>query len=332
MIIGTLAVFAAEAAAHARPAALLGLGAAAAWGGGDFSGGMGARYAGSGIKAALRVVMASHSIGLCVMLALAFSLDGMPHWSSALAWAMAAGVTAALALTPFYMALASGEMGPSAAIAGLLSALIPVAFALATEGLPGWLRLAGFAVAAVAIWMIAGRRNEHASRRTMLLAVAAGVGFGIYFIFLKMAGPAGLLWPMACVRLMSTGSSGIIYLMVVAGRKKLNHEGHEEHKERTKIETDHRGHGEKLEYTESASASAARFWRWSVLTACGDTVGNLLFLAATRAGRLDVAAVVASLYPASTILLAGWLLHERPTRRQALGMAAALAAVVLISL
>jgi len=305
-----LAVFAAEAAAHARPAALLGLGAAAAWGGGDFSGGMGARYAGSGIKAALRVVMASHSIGLCVMLALAFSLDGMPHWSSALAWAMAAGVTAALALTPFYMALASGEMGPSAAIAGLLSAVIPVVFALATEGLPGWLRLAGFAIAAAAIWMIAGRRNEHASRRTMLLAVAAGVGFGIYFIFLKMAGPAGLLWPMACVRLMSTGSAGIIYLVVTRFSSPLSASARE----------------------EVAPGLVARFWRWSALTACGDTVGNLLFLAATRAGRLDVAAVVASLYPASTILLAGWLLHERPTRRQALGMAAALAAVLLISL
>ena len=62
-----------------------------------------------------------------------------------------------------------------------------------------------------------------------------------------------------------------------------------------------------------------------------DTSGNLLFIAATRAGRLDVAAVLASLYPASTILLAALALGERPTRRQALGMFMALAAVALIA-
>jgi drug/metabolite transporter (DMT)-like permease len=76
--------------------------------------------------------------------------------------------------------------------------------------------------------------------------------------------------------------------------------------------------------------------RAAILFALGvallDTGGNLLFLAATRTGRLDVAAVLASLYPAGTILLAAWHLHERPTRRQLAGMAIALAAVVMITL
>ncbi len=70
---------------------------------------------------------------------------------------------------------------------------------------------------------------------------------------------------------------------------------------------------------------------WALLAVLLDTSGNLLFLMATRAGRLDVAAVLASLYPASTILLAAWTLHERPTRRQAMGMAVAVAAVVMIT-
>ena len=72
--------------------------------------------------------------------------------------------------------------------------------------------------------------------------------------------------------------------------------------------------------------------RWALTTALLDTSGNLLFIAATRAGRLDVAAVLASLYPASTILLAAWMLSERPTRRQGLGMVVAAAAVVMITL
>jgi uncharacterized membrane protein len=71
---------------------------------------------------------------------------------------------------------------------------------------------------------------------------------------------------------------------------------------------------------------------WAMATALLDTSGNLLFLAATRAGRLDVAAVLASLYPASTILLAALALGERPTRRQAMGMVTAVVAVALIAM
>lgn len=81
----------------------------------------------------------------------------------------------------------------------------------------------------------------------------------------------------------------------------------------------------KLRLTRAVAA-------WAMGAVLLDTSGNLLFIAATRAGRLDVAAVLASLYPASTILLAAWTLHERPTRRQGLGMAVAAAAVVMITI
>jgi drug/metabolite transporter (DMT)-like permease len=88
--------------------------------------------------------------------------------------------------------------------------------------------------------------------------------------------------------------------------------------------------------TVRGKAGANGLNRTAVLWALGagalDTSGNLLFIAATRAGRLDVAAVVASLYPASTIVLAGWLLKERLSRRQWWGMAVAAGAVVIITL
>jgi drug/metabolite transporter (DMT)-like permease len=81
---------------------------------------------------------------------------------------------------------------------------------------------------------------------------------------------------------------------------------------------------------------ASKLTRMAVLWALGvavlDTGGNLLLIAATRIGRLDIAAVLASLYPAGTILLAAWHLHERPTRRQLTGMAIAAAAVVMITI
>ena len=73
------------------------------------------------------------------------------------------------------------------------------------------------------------------------------------------------------------------------------------------------------------------FWQTGILAGMLDTVGNLFYLKATHLGRLDVAAVVCSLYPAGTILLAALVLDERPTRRQVAGMALALGAVALLS-
>jgi drug/metabolite transporter (DMT)-like permease len=139
----------------------------------------------------------------------------------------------------------------------------------------------------------------------MALAMLAGVGFGFYFVALKMAGPAGVIWPMATARM---GSLSICGLMLL-------------------------GHTLRPWREDEAPAKLGRrAVGWSLAAALLDTSGNLLFLAATRAGRLDVAAVLASLYPASTILLAALALGERPTRRQALGMATAVLAVALIAM
>ena len=73
------------------------------------------------------------------------------------------------------------------------------------------------------------------------------------------------------------------------------------------------------------------FWIAGVVSGSLDTVGNLFYMMASQLGRLDVAAVICSLYPAGTILLAGILLRERPTKRQVAGMGLALAAVSLLS-
>jgi drug/metabolite transporter (DMT)-like permease len=139
----------------------------------------------------------------------------------------------------------------------------------------------------------------------MTLATLAGVGFGFYFVALKMAGPAGIIWPMATSRI---GSITVCLLMLLGvGLRSA------------------KGSVERVRLGRLAVG-------WTLGTALLDTSGNLLYVAATRAGRLDVAAVLASLYPAGTILLAALALGERPTRRQALGMATATLAVALIAL
>jgi uncharacterized membrane protein len=251
---------------------LFGLLAALFWGGGDFSGGMAANRAGGGTGAALRVILLSHSASLCTLTALALMRgDTFPH-GAALAWGLAAGVTGGLSLTLFYIALARG---------------------------------------AIAIWIVAAAPTGvlespaiKPAASTLPLAITAGAGFGVYFIALKHAGAAGVLWPMATARIGSITTCSVLVLMLSMANR--NPTG-------------------PVAMPKSAI-------HWALSTALLDTCGNLLFLSATRAGRLDIAAVLASLYPATTILLAGIVLKERLSRRQGLGMAIAAAAVVMITL
>ncbi len=127
--------------------AMMALAAAVARGGGDFSGGMGSKTAGGSMPGTLRVVLTSHSASFCVLVAIA-SVRGdlFPH-GAPLYWGLLAGVMGGLSLTGFYIALSQGAMGVSAAISGLLAAAIPAGVAMAREGWPGWLRIAGFVIA-----------------------------------------------------------------------------------------------------------------------------------------------------------------------------------------
>ncbi len=300
--------------------ALMALASAVVWGGGDFSGGVAVKAGGGTMSSAFRVVLISHTVSLAILLTLALTWGGPRPSPVTLAWGLTAGVLAALSLTTFYVALSAGAMGAAAALSGLLAAALPAVVSSYTEGVPGPLRLAGFVVAGAAIWLIASGPPhppsetppqahspvpEPASRRTLLLAVLAGIGFGFYFIAMKMAGRGGLLWPMTTVRVGSATTCALLVLSTLRSR---------------------------MPSSTGSSYLPRRAVLWALGPALLDTGGNLLFMAATRMGRLDVASVLASLYPASTILLAAWMFHERPTRIQALGMVVAAAAVVMISL
>jgi len=287
-----------------RGNALFALAAAVVWGGADFSGGMGVKSAGGGVRAALRVVLLSYITSFIALVAIArMRGDPFPH-GALVAWGVTAGVAGGLALTCFYTALSRGAMGASAAVSGLLAAAIPAAVTLVREGSPGRMPLLGFVVAALAIWLIAAGPVEAGDAGTMALAMAAGVGFGIFFVALKMANGAGVIWPMATARI---GSMSVCLLMLLGSRMR------------------------SAKGDDTPVRISRRVVGWVLSAALLDTSGNLLFLAATRRGRLDVAAVLGSLYPASTILLAALTLGEWPTRRQVVGMVAAVAAVVLIA-
>jgi drug/metabolite transporter (DMT)-like permease len=295
------------------------LGAAAFWGGGDFAGGMGVKSAGGATDGALRVIIAAHAISLAVLLCLLWSQHApVPH-GAPLCWGLAAGVLAALSVTAFYVALSRGAMGASAAISGLLAAAIPAVVSSIMEGAPSGMRMAGFAAAAAAIWLIASGeggeiRASSAQRRTTYLAVGAGIGFGLYFVALRMANPLGVLEPMALAR--SASLTSCLILLAIIRRA-------------------HKADASPAEATRSTASLLhlnATAWLWVIGVAVLDTLGNMFFVASTRLGRLDIASVLSSLYPAATILLAAWVLHERPSLRQFTGMGIAVAAILMITL
>ena len=289
--------------------AVLGLLAAALWGGGDFAGSMAVKRAGSTVRAALAVIVIGHVLSFAVVASIAaLTHDTFPH-GAALAWAIGGASLSAISLVAFYLALADGHMGSAAAVSGLLCATVPAIVSAFTEGTPGARRLTGFLLAGIAIWMIASSTEDRASasRRAMTLSTCSGIGFGIYFVSLKYAAVGGVLWPMAAARTGSATTCAILLLIMTLARKR--------------------------EDPLSPFADASPKLIAIIATGAAlDTGGNLSFLTATRMGRLDVAAVLASIYPASTILLAAWLLKEHTTTKQRAGMALALAAVVAITL
>jgi drug/metabolite transporter (DMT)-like permease len=272
----------------------LGLIAAGSWGGSDFVGGVGARRA-----PALLVVASGHIVSFLILLAYCLGTRLALPGTHSLVYAMVGGFEGSLALAIFYRALAMGAMGLTAALTGLLTALVPVVFSLLYDGLPSFLTMAGLGLGLAAIWLIThtpAKGGLTSPPRALMLGALAGTLFGTQLILFKMASGGGLLWTMTSAR-----AAGCLAMILVIS-------------------------------VRPPEGPWKGFWQTGILAGILDTVGNLFYLRATQLGRLDVAAVVCSLYPAGTILLAALALHERPTRRQVVGMAVALGAVMLLSL
>lgn len=272
---------------------------AASWGGSDFVGGLGSRRA-----SPLLITASGQGVSLVVLAAVCYALHAAAPTAHALVLVAVAGFEAALALALFYRALAMGAMGLTAALTGLMTALVPVVFSTLHYGLPGPLTIVGLASGCAAIWLITHQQvqgSKAAQGTALLLGALAGAGFGTQLILFKMAEPAG-----------SVGIAGILAIMAVARAAGV-----------TALLL--------VLLATRTRPGGQSFWATGIFAGVLDTAGNLFYLGAARAGRLDAAAVICSLYPAGTILLSALVLRERPTRRQMAGMALALGAVALLS-
>lgn len=276
---------------HAFATVIFGLAASFCWGSGDFSGGLASRRAN-----ASSVVIAAYAVGFVLLVALALIWKEPFPFSLDIVWGGLAGLAGAMGLISFYSALSIGRMGIAAPVSAVLTAALPVLFSAFTEGLPSLLQLSGFVLALLAIGLISRPEQSTGRPAGIGLALLAGCGFGCFFILISRVNHTATFWPLAVARFTS-----VLFLLIVVRVRQQ----------------------QVLPKTTAASLV--------LLAGVLDAIGNAFFVLAAHAGRLDVAAILSSLYPAATVLLAALVLQERVTRIQAIGILIALVAVPLIS-
>ena len=273
-----------------------GLTSAVIWGAGDFTGGMASRKTG-----VYRTVVYAEIIGASLLLVIALiAWQPVPTWNIRVL-SMIAGAFGTTGLLLLYYSMTKGMMSIAAPVSALLAALLPVIIGSFTESLPTLYTFIGFAFALAAIWLISqskdGVKDILSHIADLRLPLLAGIGFGFYFVLVHAATRTDLLWPMTASRL---GGIIILVLYMTVRRETWKVEGN----------------------------------AWSLIALNGilDIGGNLFFVLAGQVGRLDISAVLSSLYPGSTVILAWILLKERLSRTQWIGIIAAMIAIVLFTL
>lgn len=269
-----------------------GLLASLGWGVADFGGGLTSRRA-----PVLGVLLSSQVASLTVGVPI-FALSGEPAMQPAdIGIALVGGSFGAAGLALLYRGLSTGRMGVVAPVAAVIAATLPVAFGFLTEGIPSWLAIAGIVFAVVSVALVSRAPAEPDGRPSGLkLAIGAGVLFASFTILAAQFSEGLVVSPVVLLRVASI--LAIAAWIMVRGEP----------------------------------------WRVSLgllpaLLAIGviDMTATAAYLSAIAVGPLAIAAILASLYPVITTILAAVVLRERIRPVHAVGILAAAAAVVLIA-
>ena len=271
---------------------VFGLTSAACWGAGDFCGGLATKR-----TQVYRVIISSQLISLILLVILAIAGHELLLPFDQLLLAGVAGVVGAIGMIALYRALAVGQMGVAAPVSAVVAAGVPVIVGSFIEGPPSVPQLIGFGLAFVAVWFISRTGRSAIHWHDLGLPLIAGLGFGTFYVLIGSVGQAAVWWPLVAARV---GSLTALLLVTLVNRQP------------------------RLVERQSLLLI--------LLIGVFEVGGNACYILARQAGRLDVAAVLASLYPAVTVWLAWFLLKERMYRLQSIGVLAALAAIVLITL
>lgn len=280
-------------------AILLALGAALAYGASDFIGGR------ASTRAHFALVTTVGAGSALVLAAIAAPLVGGELAAAPMAWGLASGLGSGMGTLFLYRGLARARVAVVAPTSGVLAAALPAALAVVLGERPAPVAVGGLALALPAVWLISGGGgpavDDDGRPPGLIDGVLAGFGFGMLFLALDQAGDSAGLWPLAA------GQATSFVLVAVIALRLRNP-------------------------TRWDSGTGQTWWPLAVATGVLGSTATLLFYASTTTGLLTIAAVLTSLYPAGTIVLARLVLDERISRRQGLGLAMAGCAVVLITL
>jgi drug/metabolite transporter (DMT)-like permease len=274
---------------------VLGLLAAAFYGAADFCGGLATKRA-----SMFSVALISQCAGALLLLSFVFFLPAHATKMD-FVWGALGGLFGGIGLALLYQALSIGKMGVVSPITAVIAAAVPVVFGTIFhhEAL-AWVQIAGIAVALIAVVLISMSHEESGQIEIATAgvreAIACGLIFGGFYVFLGLTHRDAGLQPLLAARVASISFLAIVALLVRA----------------------------------PMTLQRATL-RLVVFAGFIDMSANALYLLASHSGFISIAAVLTSLYPASTVLLARFILRERLQAVQKLGVLLALAGVALIS-
>jgi drug/metabolite transporter (DMT)-like permease len=279
---------------------IYGILSAATWGAADFIGGLASKR-----TSPYRVLFLAEIAGLVPFIALAILLrEPIPSTSDMLLGAGSSliGLTGLLLL---YRALAAGQMSIAAPVSALFAALVPVIFGFFTLGVPSSATIIGFGLAFIGVWLISQTDATNwrfplqglLSFADLRLPLLSGLFFGLYFLVIHRATLNAFFWPLVAARFAGFVAFGLFAL-----------------------------------FTRQPAMPPREVWGLCLVNGVIDIGGNGFYVLAAQAGRIDVAAVLGSLYPASTVLLAWIVLKEKINWIQTIGVLLALVAIVLFTL
>jgi drug/metabolite transporter (DMT)-like permease len=272
------------------------------YGAADFIGGLTARR-----TTTTAAVLVSQSAGLALLLVLMPAMSPAVVTRSDVWWGVAAGIGGGVGVALLYRALAVGTMAVVAPITAVCAVAIPVAASAIAGERVSRLAAAGIALAIVAIVLVSQERAHQASDadrvagraravpRGVGIALLSGVAIGLFYLTLARTGREAGMWPLVAAR-----TTSVALFVVIASARRT---------------------------TLRMSMAAATL---AIAGGALDMGANGLYLLATRHGALSVTVTLASLYPASTIVLARILLGERLSIWQRVGIVCVLGAIVLI--
>jgi drug/metabolite transporter (DMT)-like permease len=267
-------------------------------GGSDFGGGLATRHDNT-----FRVTAVAQIAGGVTAIVLAVVVGADEVVRGDVIGGVVAGLAGTFSFIAFYRALSIGVMSVVAPTTAVVGATIPAGVGIVRGEDLSALTVVGIGVAIMAIVLVArGRaaddaRADAASRQALLLAFVAGVGFSVFFVALAETESAAGIWPLVVARVVSVPVVCVIAWGATGAIRPRN--------------------------------PLSR--RLSIATGVSEMIANAILVVALRRGPVAVAAVFGSLYPVSTVVLAWFVLRERVSRLQLVGVGLAIGALVLVA-